>query len=68
MILAAALDRLSFLAWAITEDGANGRNRPPSMLNVILGKNRTQSGNIETFDTPEDFEKAWTKVTGVGHG
>lgn len=68
MLLAAVLDRLSFLAWAITEDGANGRNRPPSMLNVILGKERTQSGNVEAFDTPEDFEKAWAELTGVQHG
>ena len=68
LLLAAALDRLSFLAWAITEDGANGRNRPRSILKTLLGKEMANKGNVEAFDSAEDFEAAWTKLTGVEHG
>ena len=37
MLLAAAVDRLSFLAWAQTEDARHGLNRPRSVLEALTG-------------------------------
>jgi len=67
MLLAAMVDRLSFLLWMQTEDAINGINRPVSLLDQLLGVAETD-GDIESFDTPEAFEKAWKKITGVKHG
>lgn len=66
MLLAAAVDRLSLLLWVQSEDGAHNRNRPPSILDILLGEEYT--GNVMAFDSGEDFEAAWARITGVGHG
>lgn len=66
MLLAAAVDRLSLLLWVQSEDGAHNRNRPPSILDILLGEEHT--GNVMAFDSGEDFEAAWARITGVGHG
>lgn len=67
MMLAAIVDRLSFLVWLQTEDAISGINRPVSILDQLLGMTEEQ-GEIESFDTPEAFEKAWEIITGVKHG
>ena len=67
IMLAAALDRLSLLWWAQTERGRNNVNRPASILSIIMGEKGKQA-DVETFDTADEFESAWTKITGVSHG
>lgn len=67
ILLAAALDRLSMLWWAQTEDGHNNVNRPASILSIIMGEDQQES-DVEAFDTADDFESAWVRITGVGHG
>ena len=67
IMLAAALDRLSLLWWAQTESGRNNVNRPASILSIIMGEKGKQA-DVETFDTADEFESAWTKITGVSHG
>lgn len=67
MLLAAAVDRLSLLVWGMTEDAQLGRNRPASLLDALLGEEE-KSGDIVAFDTAEDFETEWTRITGVEHG
>lgn len=67
LLLAAAVDRLSFLVWAKTKDSQSGRNKPASILNAVLGKEKTSS-QVLAFETAEDFEAARDKILGVNHG
>lgn len=67
LLLAAAVDRLSMLLWMNSEDGKNGTNRPPSILSVILGTEQEDKA-VEAFESDQDFEAAWTQITGVAHG
>ena len=66
-LLAAAVDRLSMLLWAKTKDGQNGRNRPKSLVEILSGEGR-KDGDVQSFDSPEDFEAEWARRTGVSHG
>lgn len=67
-LLAAAVDRLSMLWWAKTEDGAKNVNRPRSLLAVITGEPEKEDSGVVSFDTADAFESAWHKITGVNHG
>ena len=67
LLLAAMVDRLSMLLWMNSEDGKNGTNRPPSILSVILGTEQEDKA-VEAFESDQDFEAAWTQITGVAHG
>lgn len=67
LLLAAMVDRLSMLLWMKSEDGKNGTNRPPSILSVILGTEQEDKA-VEAFESDQDFEAAWTQITGVAHG
>lgn len=69
MLLAAAVDRLSLMLWINTEDGRKGTNRPPSILSAILGnEEEKEESPVAAFDSAEDFEAEWTRITGVSHG
>lgn len=57
LLLAAAVDRLSLLLWAQTEDGQNNRNRPASIAEALAGNNSKPKG----FDSAEAFEMARAK-------
>lgn len=67
MLLAAAVDRLSLLVWAKTENGRNNVNRPKSILDIILGEEE-QKSDVRSFASAEDFENEWARITGVKHG
>lgn len=67
LLLAAVVDKLSLLLWINTEDGRKGTNRPPSILGTILGSDKDDNP-VESFDSADDFESAWTNITGVAHG
>lgn len=67
LLLAAAVDRLSLLVWARTEDGRNGVNRPRSMVGILTGREQSPPQD-QGFDTAADFERAWEEITGVKHG
>lgn len=65
LLLAAAVDRLGLLYWAKTEDGAKGRNRPQSILDILTNSApKTQERETMKFETPEDFWRAWEGVSG----
>ena len=69
IFLAAAVDRLSIIAWMLSEDGANGTNRPGSVLDTLLENPKQEStNNVEVYDTPEEYEEEWLRRTGVRHG
>lgn len=67
MLLAAAVDRLSLLVWAKTENGRNNVNRPKSILDIILDEEE-QKSDVRSFASAEDFENEWARITGVKHG
>ncbi len=66
LLMAGVLDRLSMILWGMTEEGKKGINRPRSVTGIILGK--TDAGEIETFDTIEDYEKRQCYLKGVEYG
>lgn len=66
-LLAAAVDRLSMLWWAKTEDGRNNTNRPKSMLSILIGEPEKQESDVEAFESGDEFDSAWKRITGVKH-
>lgn len=64
ILLAAAVDRLTFLAWSKTKDAEKGQNRPKSILDIINGS--VKESNIMAFDTAEEFEAARAAIIGRG--
>lgn len=62
-LLAYCADKLAMLAWLWSDDGANGRNRPQSILNIMRGADNDQQAktDIVAYDSPEDFEAAMKK-------
>lgn len=65
MLLAAAVDRLTWIAWTKTKDAEKGLNRPKSILDAIQG-GRMSENNIMAFDTAEEFEAEKRKIIGEG--
>ena len=62
MLLATAVDKLSFLAWSRTKDAEEGRNRPRSIVSIITGG--AEEKDILAFETAEEFELAKAKAQG----
>lgn len=67
MLTAAAVDKLSMMAWMISEDGRKGENRPKSVLAILMGE-EPDDNPVEGFETAEEFETEWARRTGVSHG
>jgi hypothetical protein len=69
LLLAAAVDRLSMMVWMQSTDGKNGVNRPPSLVKALTGNREEASPDKPlAFDSPAEFEAAWSEITGVRHG
>lgn len=64
IIQAKIADTLALLLWAKTEDGANNRNRPLMITDVMLGKEEQNSFEHDVFDSPEEFLEAHRKAVG----
>ena len=60
MLAAASLDRLSVLVWAKTKDGERGINKPRSLLNMLLGSEK--SDQYDAKETAEEFEAARKRI------
>lgn len=63
LLMAGMLDRLSLLVWLWTKDGAKGRNRPASLVKLLLDPGKSES-ELEGFESEEDFDRRWAEVTG----
>lgn len=61
MLLAAAVDRLSYLQWYQTEDAQHGRGRPKSILEAILKK---KDESPVGFENAEDLEAERKRILG----
>lgn len=62
--MSAIYDKLAWLQWAKTEDGSKGRNMPESITAKLMNLDTKQESQYETFETGEDFKKAWKKIIG----
>lgn len=60
VLLAAAVDRLSYLVWAKTKDAQSGKNAPKMITPLILSD---EDDKTEAYDTAEDFFAAWERLT-----
>lgn len=54
-LLAAVLDRVSWMAWAQSKDAQKGKNRPASVLSLLLGQQGEKTPEIKAFNSGEDF-------------
>ena len=63
-LLAGILDRLSILLWRQTVDGHNGVNPPELLMEKLLDRENDEN-NIQTFNTPEEFEAERKRRLGV---
>lgn len=62
ILLAIIADRVGHIAWMFSEDGSNGKNHPPSILEALSGQTKPETG----YDTGDDFLAAWAAITGTG--
>lgn len=60
-LLAAILDRVSFLAWAQTRDGQKNRNRPASILDRLTHE-PDEGETPVVYAGGEEFEKARKQI------
>lgn len=61
LLLAEAIDRLGVLVWFNSEDGQKGMNRPKSIVSMLTGD--FKESDIESFDTGEEFDTEWQRIT-----
>lgn len=64
LLIASAVDNLSFLAWSKTEDAQKNRNRPKSIVGILMGEHSKskEKNAVMAFDTAEEFEAAREKI------
>ena len=55
ILLASAVDRLSYLVWFKTKDAAKGRRQPKMFMDILLSEPKKKEE--KAFLTADDFEK-----------
>lgn len=60
MLQAMMADCLNFLVWAKTEAAQKNKNRPKSILNLLLGQEEDQK--VEGFRSGEEFDEMRRKL------
>lgn len=63
LLNAKAVDLLSLLVWSKTPDAQAGRNRPKSLVDILLNDSEAEK---EGFDSEEDFMKEREKFLRKG--
>lgn len=63
-LLASIADNTRMLAWQQSSDGVKGTNRPNSLLRILSGAEQHNESNIETFESGNDFDEEWARLTG----
>jgi hypothetical protein len=63
ILLASIADSLRWIVWSKTEDGANNRNRPASIMSYYTKSTKQENeSDFESFESPEEF---WEWARGV---
>ena len=60
-LLAIIADRLGHIAWMFSEAGQQGRDKPASILDTLMGRTEPEA---EGFDSAEEFCAAWEAAGG----
>lgn len=56
-------DKLAWLQWAQTKDGAKNRNAPKPLARKLFEIDETdKEQEIQSYDSPEDFQAARKKI------
>ncbi len=58
LILAAIADGVNAIRWMLTDDGAQGRNHPPSILAALLGQEQPGESDIMSFEDAAAYREA----------
>lgn len=64
LLLASISDKLSYLLWSKTKDGAKGRNKPKSILEMLT-EPKKQTNQL-AFDSGEEFEQMRARILAGG--
>ena len=64
LLLAGISDKLSYLLWSKTKDGAKGRNKPKSILEMLT-EPKKQSNQL-AFDSGEEFKQMRARILAGG--
>lgn len=59
-ILGAILDALKMQLWAQSKQGTP---KPKSILQTMVINDTRQEKDLETYDSPDDFKKAWKEAS-----
>lgn len=62
MLIAHAVDRLGLLIWQKTKDGQRGRNKPESIVEMLMNTGKRKTTRVDAFDSPEEFEEARRRI------
>lgn len=69
MMLAAILDGVNRAVWLLSAICPKDGQQPKSILRAILGEEEAEDGqDAVAFDTPEEYEQEWERLTGIKHG
>lgn len=66
LLIAQAVDRLGILVWQNTKDARYGRNIPESITQRLLDPKEEPKYKYDSFDSPEEFEAARTRILESG--
>lgn len=61
-LLASMADQLAFISWSKTIDAERGRNKPKSILKLLLGEEEEAQGDRKVFTSIDEFMKEWNEV------
>jgi hypothetical protein len=64
ILLASIADSLRWIVWSKTEDGANNRNRPASIMSYYTKSTKQENeSDFESFESPDEFWEWARSVT-----
>lgn len=65
ILTAAVVDRLGALVWMRTKDGVKGRNKPVSILDILLRKKQKAADtDVISFSSGQEFEDERNRLLG----
>lgn len=64
MMLASIADRIGIIGWMMSNDGRNGRKRPASILQAIMGEEKARNENIMAYVSGQEFMDEWNRLAG----
>lgn len=62
LLQAGILDRLSILIWQKTEDAQTGKNRPTSIVDLLMGNTQEPKAESVSFASGKEFEETRNRI------